>query len=37
MGATHTSLLYDKNDSQATSAAVVEVVEAVRRGQPLTR
>ena len=36
-GATHTSLLYDKNDSQATSAAVVEVVEAVRRGQPLTR
>jgi pimeloyl-ACP methyl ester carboxylesterase len=36
-GATHTSLLYEKRDSQATSAAVVEVVEAVRRGQPLTR
>ena len=35
-GATHTSLVHDKNDSQATSAAVVEVAEAVRRGQPLT-
>ena len=34
-GATHTSLLYDRSDSQATSAAIFEVVQAVRKGQPL--
>jgi pimeloyl-ACP methyl ester carboxylesterase len=36
-GATHTSLLYERSDAQATSAAIVEVVEAVRNDQPLTR
>ena len=36
-GATHTSLLYDKRDSQATSAAIVEVVQAVRNDQSITR
>ena len=36
-GATHTSLLYDRSDSQATSAAIVEVVAAVRNGRPLAR
>jgi pimeloyl-ACP methyl ester carboxylesterase len=34
-GATHESLLYDKHDSQVTSAAILEVVEAVRNDQPL--
>jgi pimeloyl-ACP methyl ester carboxylesterase len=34
-GATHTSLLYDRSDSQATSAAIVEVVAAVRNDRPL--
>ena len=36
-GATHESLLYDKHDSQVTSAAILEVVEAVRNDQPLPR
>jgi pimeloyl-ACP methyl ester carboxylesterase len=36
-GATHTSLLYERSDSQATSAAIVEVVGAVRKDQPLAR
>jgi pimeloyl-ACP methyl ester carboxylesterase len=36
-GATHTSLLYDRNDAQATSAAIVEVVAAVRNDRPLAR
>src|SRR5215210_2975158 len=36
-GATHTSLLYDRSDSQATSAAIVEVVDAVRNDRPLAR
>jgi pimeloyl-ACP methyl ester carboxylesterase len=36
-GATHESLLYDKGDSQVSSAAIEQVVEAVRAGQPLTR
>jgi hypothetical protein len=36
-GATHTSLVYDRSDSQATSAAIVEVVTAARKGQPLAR
>src|SRR5215207_8019720 len=36
-GATHTSLLYDRSDSQATSAAIVEVVSAVRNDRPLAR
>ena len=35
-GATHESLLYDKHDSQVTSAAILEVVEAVRNDQSLT-
>jgi len=35
-GATHESLLYDKGDSQVTSAAIHRVVEAVRNDQPLT-
>jgi len=30
-GATHVSLLYDRSDAQATSAAVVEMVEAAQR------
>ena len=34
-GATHTSLVYDRSDSQGTSAAIVEVVAAVRKDQPL--
>jgi hypothetical protein len=29
--------LYDKGDSQATSAAIVEVVQAVPKDQPLAR
>ena len=36
-GATHESLLYDKGDSQVTSAAIEKVVEAVRTDQPLSR
>src|SRR5215204_2648214 len=36
-GATHTSVVYDRSDAQATSAAIVEVVAAVRNDQPLTR
>jgi pimeloyl-ACP methyl ester carboxylesterase len=36
-GATHESLLYDRSDSQATSAAIVEVVGAVRNDRPLAR
>jgi hypothetical protein len=36
-GATHTSVVYERSDAQATSAAIVEVVEAVRNDQPLTR
>jgi hypothetical protein len=36
-GATHISLLYDRSDSQATSAAIVEVVAAVRNDRPLAR
>jgi hypothetical protein len=34
-GATHTSLLYERSDTQATSAAIVEVVAAVRNDRPL--
>ena len=34
-GATHESLLYDQRDAQVTSIAILEVVEAVRNGQPL--
>src|SRR5918997_70595 len=36
-GGTHESLLYDKVDSQVTSAAIEKVVKAVRTGQPLTQ
>jgi pimeloyl-ACP methyl ester carboxylesterase len=36
-GATHASLLYDRSDAQATSAAIVEVVAAVRNDRPLAR
>src|SRR5215208_5506057 len=36
-GATHTSVMYDRSDSQATSAAIVEVVAAVRDDRPLAR
>jgi pimeloyl-ACP methyl ester carboxylesterase len=36
-GATHTSLLYDRSDAQASSAAIVEVVGAVRNDRPLAR
>src|SRR5215217_6785325 len=36
-GATHTSLVYERSDSQATSAAIVEVVAAVRNDRPLAR
>src|SRR5215210_1631532 len=36
-GATHTSLLYDRSDSQATSAAILDVVAAVRNDRPLAR
>ena len=36
-GATHTSLLYDRSDSQATSAAIEEVVAAVRNDRQLAR
>jgi pimeloyl-ACP methyl ester carboxylesterase len=34
-GATHTSVVYDRSDSQTTSAAIVEVVAAVRNDRPL--
>ena len=34
-GATHGSLLDDRRDAQVTSMAILEVVEAVRTGQPL--
>jgi pimeloyl-ACP methyl ester carboxylesterase len=36
-GATHVSLLYDKGDAQVTSAAIEQVVEAVRNNRPLSR
>jgi pimeloyl-ACP methyl ester carboxylesterase len=36
-GATHTSLMYDRSDAQASSAAIVEVVAAVRNDRPLAR
>ena len=36
-GATHTSLLYERNDAQASSAAIVDVVAAVRNDRPLAR
>ena len=36
-GATHTSLLYDRSDAQATSAAIIEVVAAVRNDRPLAQ
>jgi pimeloyl-ACP methyl ester carboxylesterase len=36
-GATHESLLYESRDAQVTSAAIDQVVEAVRTDRPLTR
>jgi pimeloyl-ACP methyl ester carboxylesterase len=36
-GATHESLLYDKGDAQVTSAAIEQVVDAVRTDRPLSR
>jgi hypothetical protein len=36
-GATHESLLYDKGDSQVTSTAIEQVVQAVRNDRPMTR
>ncbi len=33
---THLSLAFDEADAQATSAAILEVVEAVRNDQPLS-
>jgi hypothetical protein len=36
-GATHTSLLYERSDSQATSAAIDDVVAAVRNDRPPAR
>jgi pimeloyl-ACP methyl ester carboxylesterase len=36
-GATHESLLYDKGDSQVTSATIEQVVDAVRTDRPLRR
>jgi pimeloyl-ACP methyl ester carboxylesterase len=36
-GATHTSVLYERSDSQATSAAIVEAVAAVRNDRPMAR
>jgi pimeloyl-ACP methyl ester carboxylesterase len=36
-GATHESLLYDKGDSKVTSAAIEQVVEAVRTDRSLTQ
>jgi pimeloyl-ACP methyl ester carboxylesterase len=35
-GATHTSVVDERSDAHATSAAIVEVVEAVRNDRPLT-
>ncbi len=35
-GATHESLLSEKRDARVTSAAILEVVEAVHNGEPLT-
>ena len=34
-GATHTSVVCDRSAAQATSAAIVEAVQAVRKDQPL--
>lgn len=36
-GATHESLLYERRDAQASSAAIDQVVEAVRNNRPLTQ
>ena len=36
-GGTHDSLLYDKHHAQLTSAAIEQVVQAVRTDRPLTR
>jgi pimeloyl-ACP methyl ester carboxylesterase len=36
-GATHTSVVYERSDAQATSAAIVEVVAAVRNDRSLAR
>jgi hypothetical protein len=36
-GATRTSVLYDRSDSQATGAAIDEVVAAARNDRPLVR
>ena len=36
-GATHTSVVYERGDAQATSASIVEVVAAVRNDRPLAR
>jgi len=36
-GATHTSVMYDRSDAQVTSAAIVDVVQAVRKDQPVAR
>jgi hypothetical protein len=36
-GATHESLLFEKHDARVTSAAISEVVDAVRNDQPLAR
>jgi pimeloyl-ACP methyl ester carboxylesterase len=36
-GSTHLSLAFDKQDARASSELILEVVEAVRDGQPLTR
>jgi pimeloyl-ACP methyl ester carboxylesterase len=36
-GATHTSVVYERSDAQASSAAIVEVVAAVRNDRPLAR
>jgi pimeloyl-ACP methyl ester carboxylesterase len=36
-GATHTSLVYERSDAQATSAAIVEVVAAVRNDRSLAQ
>lgn len=36
-GGTHHSLLYDKRHAQLTSAAIEQVVQAVRTDRPLTR
>jgi pimeloyl-ACP methyl ester carboxylesterase len=36
-GATHTSLVYERSDAQATSTAILDVVAAVRNDRPLAR